>query len=939
MNTARPLVTSLPDVVGPLVDTAGWAIAGVSRTGSRRDKNEDGWLYVPSERHRPLLLAIADGVGGEAAGERASAEGLAALRTSWTAWRPAAPPSPADLEAALREAGRVADARVRALTERGSDAAGAATTLTAAAAAGEVAAILHAGDSRAYSIGPAGAVLLTEDHTWITRQVRAGALTPDAARRHAMRNVIVEYLGRPGGCEFDVALYARRPGDGLLLCTDGATNVVAEEELHEHVRSVSSTASVPGRGAGPNGGPAATGGWTQGAGVALVRQLVSLVERRQGSDDATIVVAVPAPASDPFGLRRARRHPRLTRRPFAITAGAAGAAAVLAVGGIAARTIASHLEKGHPDQAGHEFLALWQEGQYPKMHAALTARARTEYGAEAFVRRFEAIAAEMTLIDTVLVPGSSGEWSRLELMVATETEMPFEVQYRTARFGEVRRESRIRLRWEEGRWRVDWSPTAILPELSPGRLVRAFSEASQRGSILDDRGRPLAASAAGAGGTAARTYPNGPLAGPVVGHLGEVSAEELKVLAPKGYLAGDVVGRAGVEAAAEGLLAGQRGGRLTVIHPSGDVLATLASTPPRTGETVLLSIDLDVQREVETVLGDRPGSAIVIDARSGAIRALASSPRYDPNAFASGGAGAILADPSHPLIVRPVQGQYPAGSTFKVITMAAALESGAFTPQTEFTCTGRWTGLPGLSFDCWLRSGHGRLDLVSGLAHSCNTVFYEIGKQLDEIDLTFLPSVATRSGFGAVTGVLAGSEAAGTVPSPAWKQQTLRDGWARGDAVNLAIGQGHLLVTPLQLAALFTAIGTGGTPPPVHLLDRSLLPGGSVERRLPSPPPVRLAWRSETLAAIRAGLRQATGAPGGTAAHVFAPSPLGSIVSGKTGTAESGAGRAPHAWFACYAPAEAPKAVVLVMLEHAGEGSAVAAPAARRILEAVFDRL
>jgi penicillin-binding protein 2 len=243
---------------------------------------------------------------------------------------------------------------------------------------------------------------------------------------------------------------------------------------------------------------------------------------------------------------------------------------------------------------------------------------------------------------------------------------------------------------------------------------------------------------------------------------------------------------------------------------------------------------------------------------------------------------------------------------------------------------------------------------VSGLTQSCDCVFYEVGKRLDELDPDYLPAFATRCGFGAPTGLLqggagpgaadgtapAGGEPAGLVPSPTWKRQTLNDGWARGDAVNMAIGQGQLLVTPLQVAALYLAVAAGGRRPGPRLLDRALLPGGNVEQVLTPPPLARpdaaLPWSAATLEAVRSGLRGVVGAPNGTAAAVFAGSPLAGITAGKTGTAESGPGRAPHAWFACYAPVDAPKVVVLAMLEQAGEGSQVAAPLARRMLEAAL---
>jgi cell division protein FtsI/penicillin-binding protein 2 len=181
----------------------------------------------------------------------------------------------------------------------------------------------------------------------------------------------------------------------------------------------------------------------------------------------------------------------------------------------------------------------------------------------------------------------------------------FDAVYATARFGELRRRNHLPLVWEDGRWRVDWQPALILPELTGGRLVRAFSEPPTRGSILDRQRRPLATAATPNGGGPARAYPQGTVAGPSVGYVGEVTAEEVAALAKQGYVAGDTMGRAGVEAAAEALLAGQRGGRLTVLAPSGEVATTLSAIPPHAGEHVLLTLDLDVQHEAEAALGER----------------------------------------------------------------------------------------------------------------------------------------------------------------------------------------------------------------------------------------------------------------------------------------------------------------------------------------------
>jgi penicillin-binding protein 2 len=524
--------------------------------------------------------------------------------------------------------------------------------------------------------------------------------------------------------------------------------------------------------------------------------------------------------------------------------------------------------------------------------------------------------------------------------------VPFDAVYTTARFGELRRRNHLPLKWVDGRWQVDWTPAVILPELTAGRTIRAFSDPTERGAILDRHGRPLAVTPAAAApteppaqgalpaATPARQYPQGELAGSLVGYVGEVTGAELQLRTKEGLLPGDRVGKAGVEVAADGWLAGQRGGRLTVLTPRGEIASTLSAIPARPGETVSLTLDLDLQHQAEAALGQRRGSVIVIDVVEGAIRALATFPRYDPGSFVSGqDVSALLNDPAQPLVNRPLQGLYPAGSIFKVVTMAAALERGLVQPDASFTCTGRWTGLPGLTFDCWLRSGHGQLGLLAGLTQSCNSVFYELGKRLDEADASYLPAFAAQCGLASATGALAELEPAGVMPSPRWKQETLKDGWARGDAVNLAIGQGHLLVTPLQVAALYAAIAGGGQRLGPRILDRALVPGGNLERIVPPPSHTPLPWSGATLDAVRSALRDVVGSPTGTAAAAFQGSPLAGTAAGKTGTAETQPGREPHAWFAGYAPLESPRIVVLTMLEHAGEGSQVAAPLARRVLE------
>ena len=926
------------DLIGFPV-AGGWGVAAASRTGSQRDVNEDRWLVVPAAGTRPLLLAVADGVGGEAAGERASTAAVDSLRRAWESWQPTESPSDADLRRRLLDAARDADLAVRAAAAADPRFERAATTLTAAAVLDHAAIVVHAGDSRVYFVSsgiasgerPSGAGAdppdapdgqpastrarqLTADHTWVAEEIANRRLDPAEAERHPMRHVITRCLGIPGGCELDAFVATRHPGEWPLLCTDGVTNVVEDGEL--------------------GGGPDA---------AEIVRRLMTLVTARNGSDDATLVVAVPSQrlADDPFKLRGALGTRSARRRGSlrAITRTALAAAGVAAVAGGSAWTVPRVARFLHapfrpaPSPAAQEFLATWQAAQYEALYDQLSADAQRSIDRDAFVKRHQAIAAEMTLAKIALALAPEQSSVRLG---EDEIAVPFESVYTTRRFGEIRRANTLPLRWEGGTWRVDWTPAVILPELTAGRLVRSFPDPGTRGAIVDTKGRLLALSP-GPGADAKRGYPAGATAGPVLGYVGEVSAEELDRSPEQGFVPGDVVGRAGVEAAAEAALAGKRGGRLTVVAPSGEIATTLSSVPAGPGENVVLTLDMDLQAEAEAALGPRPGSVVVVDPRDGAIRALATFPRYDPGAFVTGnGAAAILNDPGLPLLDRPLQGQYPPGSIFKVITMAAAIERGGFQPDSEFTCTGRWTGLPGVAMDCWLKTGHGRLNLVSGLTQSCDTVFYELGKRLDEIDQELLPSFASRAGLGVLPRVLAGHEQAGIVPGPTWKQRVLNQPWTRGDAVNLAIGQGQLLVSPVQMAQLYAAIAAGGQGKPLKLLDRASLPGGNVERSLTTSAPLALPWSAAALDPIRAGLKGVVSAANGTAAFVFQGSPLHDVAAGKTGSAETVPGRNTHAWFTCFAPVDAPRAVVLAMVEYGGEGSSVAAPIARHVLEAAL---
>ncbi|MEI7556759.1 penicillin-binding protein 2 [Candidatus Chlorohelix sp.] len=428
-----------------------------------------------------------------------------------------------------------------------------------------------------------------------------------------------------------------------------------------------------------------------------------------------------------------------------------------------------------------------------------------------------------------------------------------------------------------------------------------------------------------------RLYPAGNTAAQTLGYLSSVNAEELTKLAAKGYREDDQIGRAGVEAWAEELLAGDKGGKLTIITPDGGISEKLAEKASVDGSNLALNLDLTIQKNAERILGDKVGSIVVLDVNDGSTLALACNPRYDPNGFILGLSGsqfkALNDDPRHPFQNRPVTGLLPPGSTFKVITMAAALERLGMKPDDRFTCTGHWTGL-GEQFakDCYLKTGHGNITLYQGLVQSCDVVFYELGKKLDETDPLLLPAITKGFGLGSSTGLLGLTDSPGQVPDPQWKKDNLQQAWVRGDAVNLGIGQGYLLVTPLQMAALYAAIGNGGQIPVPRLAAR--IEKGANSQAYPAKVKQKLPISPVNLDIIRRALADVT--ISGTGAQAFAGSRV--RVAGKTGTAESGK-ETPHAWFCCYAPTDKPKYAVVIALEEAGFGNEKAAPLARQLID------
>jgi penicillin-binding protein 2 len=444
-----------------------------------------------------------------------------------------------------------------------------------------------------------------------------------------------------------------------------------------------------------------------------------------------------------------------------------------------------------------------------------------------------------------------------------------------------------------------------------------------------------------------RYYPFGGVAPQVIGYMSAIPPEQLAFYQSKGYTGDERVGLSGLEAWGEQYLAGVRGGKLYAVTPGGQVAATLAESAAQPSQALYSTLDRALQLEAQAVLGDFRGSITILDPATGEVLAMASSPAFDPNLFDptnrnSAALAAVLEDDGRPLLNRATQGAYPPASVFKIPMMAAALLSGLYTRDTTLTCTGVWNtlGPTAVKYDWTVAYGaapHGAINLVEALAYSCDPYFYTVAYDLYQHNPNFMTEVAREFGLGVYTEIEQVAEAQGLMPDPDWKLATYGEQWTPGDSVNMGIGQGYVLATPLQIAQMMAAVHNGGDLLRPQLVHHVAPPGG--EPTVPFEPIVsgRLPVNVEQLAVIREGLDGVVNLPRGTARHLF---PTFEIpVAGKTGTAEDPASGRPHAWFAGYTEAnrpDKPDIVIVVMLENVGEGSDFAAPIFKRMVEIYF---
>jgi penicillin-binding protein 2 len=440
-----------------------------------------------------------------------------------------------------------------------------------------------------------------------------------------------------------------------------------------------------------------------------------------------------------------------------------------------------------------------------------------------------------------------------------------------------------------------------------------------------------------------RYYVYGQLAAHLFGFIGRINEEEYAARKASGYHPSDLIGKDGLERVWEDALRGIDGGREFEVNALGQEVGVAGEKPAVSGKGLVLTLDANLQKAAEEALEEqivltrqigypaKGGAVVVLDVKTGGVRALVSKPSFDPNIFVGGITSRdwnkLLNNPDNPLNNRVIQNAYPPGSVFKVVTAAAALDLGLTTPAEIFDDRGVYV-LYGWTFYGAEQTALGRLNIVDAIAKSSDPTFYELARRMGPDRLA---SYALTFGYGSLTGIKLQGEVTGNVPTEEWKQATYNEGWYPGETLIAGIGQGYYLATPLQQAMSLMAVANGGVVYRPMLVDKILRPDGAPEVVL-RPEVLRTVYlRPEIWQIIRQGLEAVT--TRGTAAIVFQG--YNRKVAGKTGSAETGR-ETIHSWFACYAPADNPEIVVAALIEDAGEGAVSAAPLVRRVLEAYF---
>jgi penicillin-binding protein 2 len=475
--------------------------------------------------------------------------------------------------------------------------------------------------------------------------------------------------------------------------------------------------------------------------------------------------------------------------------------------------------------------------------------------------------------------------------------------------------------WLAGRlaesWETPYTPLRLKGGLSTSEVARLEEKRTHLPGLLIEE-EPL------------RVYPFGNLASHVLGYIGEISLLEMSDLG-ESYMAGDLVGKYGVEAACQRYLKGTNGGLEVEVDANGRQVKLRGRRPPLAGNRVVLTIDRRLQARCEELLGDRGGAIVVMGAKTGEILAMATSPRFDPNWFAAGRITTprwqkLINDPRSPLQNRATQALYSPGSVFKIVTASAALETGELTADKTYECAGVFM-IKVWPYRCWNEIvGHGWLTVEQALVHSCDIFFYKTGLAL-KVDL--MAKYAEMFGFGEVTGIDLPGEKSGHVPTRAWKERIFHLPWFPGNTVQLSIGQGYLISTPLQLVQLFDLTAMQGRAMRPHVLKRVENLAGQPVQEISPQVSRRISIAKSTWDLVRRGLWGCVNYRSGTGYRAHLPN---LSVSGKTSTIQNPHGE-DHAAFGAWAPSEDPEVVVVTFIEHGLAGGTLAALLSRSVLE------
>lgn len=485
-------------------------------------------------------------------------------------------------------------------------------------------------------------------------------------------------------------------------------------------------------------------------------------------------------------------------------------------------------------------------------------------------------------------------------------------------------------KWEKGKARAKYYPIMLASGITRDELEYLEENRLQLPGI-DIEMKPV------------REYPNGRVAAHLLGYLAEISEDELNQPEFREYNSGDYMGKSGIERNWEHELHGSDGGRQIEVDARGRFLGTIAESAPTVGNSLVLTIDSELQKVAEQAFGAKAGAAVAMDVNSGEILAFVSNPGFDPVLFAGKMPvkqwNEYLEDIRHPLENKALKGQYPPGSTFKIITALAGLEQGIINENTTIVCNGSLK-VGNSTFKCWNKKGHGAVNLKRALRESCDVYFYQLGEKLG---VNRISTCAREFGFGMPLGVGLENEKGGMIPTTEWKEKKYGKKWYLGDTLSVAIGQGYVLATPIQLASMIATVANEGTVYRPYLVKKLVDPDGKALKVFSPQIIKKMTVNAKNFRLVKEGLFAVVNEPHGTgvAARLYEVK-----VAGKTGTSQvvkmrDNRGEVPyqyrdHALFVAFAPYDKPEVAVAVVIEHGEHGGAAAAPIAGRILREYF---